>query len=79
MSYLIDVRDAFGDNILTVNDDTGIMWGELRAKAKNIGKPMPVIDGLLAATAITNKLALVTRNIEDFQITGLQILNPWQE
>lgn len=74
-----EVRDAFGDNILTVNDDTGIMWGELRAKAKNIGKPMPVIDGLLAATAITNKLALVTRNIEDFQITGLQILNPWQE
>jgi predicted nucleic acid-binding protein len=41
------------------------------------GKRMGVIDGLLAATAFDHSLSLATRNVRDFEGTGVVILNPW--
>jgi predicted nucleic acid-binding protein len=41
------------------------------------GKPVPVIDGLIAATALHYDLMLVTRNASDVAATGGAILNPW--
>jgi len=50
-------------------------WGRLRVDA---GRPLPSVDALLAATAITHNLTLVTRNTADFNgIPALKILNPW--
>ncbi len=43
-----------------------LTWGSLTA-----------IDSLIAAIALTNNLTLVTRNIADFQNTGVSLLNPW--
>ena len=42
------------------------------------GRAMPAIDSLLAATAFTHRLTLVTRNERDFQHHGLDIINPWE-
>jgi len=39
--------------------------------------PVPVIDGLLAATALQYNLTLVTRNTRDVAITGASVFNPW--
>jgi predicted nucleic acid-binding protein len=39
--------------------------------------PLPVIDGLLAATALDQNLTLVTRNTKDIAVTGVPVFNPW--
>jgi predicted nucleic acid-binding protein len=52
-------------------------WGALSATAGKKGTPVPVIDGLLAATALHHDLMLVTRNDADVSGTGVPTLNPW--
>ena len=42
------------------------------------GRPLSVIDALLAATALQHQLTLVSRNVSDFSIVGLDIRNPWE-
>jgi predicted nucleic acid-binding protein len=63
----------YADRLLPIDAATARRWGELSA-----GKPLPVIDGLLAATALEHDLVVVTRNIRDFESTGAALLDPWQ-
>jgi predicted nucleic acid-binding protein len=65
---------SFGDRILGVDAATASLWGELSAQ-----RPRPVIDTLLAATAIVHELTLVTRNTKDVQDIDLKLLNPWKK
>jgi len=73
----VDLRLRFQDRILTVNEDIAERWGALSATAARKGRPVPVIDGLLAATALHHDLMLVTRNDRDVRGTGVPTLNPW--
>ncbi len=66
----------FAGRILVVDATVADRWGRLLAQA---GQPLPAIDSLLAATALTHGLALVTRNRRDFQHPGLTVLDPWVE
>lgn len=74
----VDLRLRFHDRILMVSEPVAERWGTLSARAFRAGKPVPVIDGLLAATALHHDLILVTRNDTDFSATGVQTFNPWQ-
>jgi hypothetical protein len=65
---------SFGDRILAIDAATASLWGELSAQ-----RPRPVIDTLLAATAIVHELTLVTRNTADVQDIDLRLLNPWKK
>ena len=49
----------------------------LRAPAQIKGRPLSVVDGLLAATAQQHSLAIVSRNVNDFIPAGLVVINPW--
>jgi len=53
------------------------LWGTLRAERKRLGQPLSMADGLIAATALHESMALVTRNTKDFQGLGVEIINPW--
>jgi hypothetical protein len=53
------------------------VWRAFSAAAAAKGKPVPVIDGLLAATALQHDLMLVTRNTADLARTGVSTINPW--
>ena len=53
-------------------------WAEITADAQLQGKKMQVMDSLIAATAYTHKLILVTRNVDDFQAAPIEILNPYE-
>jgi predicted nucleic acid-binding protein len=64
--------DDFGDRILPVTAAVAERWGRL-----NVPDPMPVIDGLLAATALEHRLVLVSRNVEDLARTGAELVNPF--
>jgi predicted nucleic acid-binding protein len=49
----------------------------MKTQAERKGVQLPVIDGLLAATAKEHGLIFVTRNVKDVAITGISIFNPW--
>ena len=53
--------------------DVAERWGRLSP-----GKPLPAADGLLAATALEHDLICVTRNVSDFERSGVRLLNPWE-
>ena len=69
-----DLVDWFGDRILPVDLPIADRWGRLLA---SVGRPVPSIDSLLAATALHHELRLVTRNRKDFDYPGLEVINPW--
>lgn len=73
-----DLRRRFSGRILPVNDDVADYWGILSAEAEKKGQKIPVIDGLLAATALTYGMTLVTRNIKNVDQTEVILFNPWQ-
>lgn len=71
-------RESFRNQIFSIDEPVSVKWGELNAMTMKDGRPIPVIDGLIAACALVNSATLVTRNIKDFEITGVEIFNPWE-
>jgi predicted nucleic acid-binding protein len=73
-----DLRLRFQERILIIEDGIAQRWGAVSATAVKRGRPVPVIDGLLAATALHHDLMLVTRDDGDVSGTGVPLLDPWQ-
>jgi toxin FitB len=71
-----DLLTRFAGRILAIDQEVADRWGHL-ASAK--GATVPVIDGLLAATALQHNLTLVTRNTKDMARTGVGLFNPWSD
>ena len=67
------IERNFADRVLSIDTAIARIWGDLSA-----GRSLPVIDTLIAATAIGHDLVLVTRNTSDVTATGVQHLDPWQ-
>lgn len=70
--WLVAVTSAFAGRILTIDVAVAEEWGKMNAI-----RPIPVIDGLLAATAKVHRMILVTRNITDVADLGAAVLNPF--
>ena len=66
------MRRRLGDRVLPVDEPIADAWAVL-----SIANPLPLIDGLLAATAKVQGLTLVTRNVEDFVRTGVSAVDPF--
>jgi len=74
-----DLRARFENRILDVDQEVADRWGLLTAAARNSGIALPVIDGLLAATALEHNLTLVTRDTGQIPSMGVAVFNPWQK
>lgn len=70
-----EVPDYFAGRILDIDTRTADRWGRLCAEAR---RPLPAIDSLLAASALVHGLTLVTRNLADFTLPSLRVVNPWE-
>lgn len=59
--------------------DTAVLrrWGTMLGSLETKGRPIPVVDSLMAATALEHALTIVTRNEADFSSTGVTVKNPW--
>jgi predicted nucleic acid-binding protein len=73
-----DLRARFEGRILVIDYEVADRWGLLSAAARNSGIALPVIDGLLAATALDHNLTLVTRDTGQIPTMGVTVFNPWQ-
>ena len=67
----------FADRILAIDQAVADRWGRIAAQALRAKSALPVIDGLLAATAMRHNLTLVTRNTKNVVATGVAVFNPW--
>lgn len=72
----VELPQFFSGRILNVDAYVADRWGRLTAQ---MGRPIPAIDSLIAATALTHGLKLVTRNVRDFYYPELDVINPWQD
>ena len=72
-TWLREVEAAFDGRVLGIDNAVSDQWGRISAI-----RPVPAIDGLLAATALTNGLTLVTRNDRDIAGLGAKVLNPFR-
>lgn len=71
--WLDGLATVYADRVLPITTDIAERWGRLSAN----NRP-PVVDGLMAATALENDLVLVTRNIQDLARTGVKVIDPFQ-
>ena len=71
--WLQEVERAFAERILPIDTRVADLWGRMSAL-----RPIPVIDGLLAATAKTYGMTLVTRNASNVEGLGANVLNPFE-
>jgi toxin FitB len=71
--WLLDLVDLYGDRIVPVTTEIADLWGRL-----GVPDRLPVVDGLLAATALVHGWTLVTRNLGDVARTGVPLLNPFE-
>lgn len=73
------LENNYSESILGIDLETVQIWGILTTAAQKIGKTLPVSDGLIAATAKRHGLYIMTRNVSDFECTGILIVNPWSD
>lgn len=73
-----DLLVRFEGNILMLDTEALVKWGVLMAHLEATGRIMPAIDSLIAATALAKKMTIVTRNVSDFEGSGVEILDPWE-
>lgn len=73
-----DLLSRFQGRVLGVKTAVMLTWGTLTAKLEQQGTPLPAVDSLIAAIALHGNLTLVTRNVQDFERTGILLLNPWR-
>jgi tRNA(fMet)-specific endonuclease VapC len=73
-----DLLVRFRDRLLPLETGEMLTWGALMSRIEAKGKPMPLIDSLIAATALHHDFVVVTRDEGDFAPSGVKIFNPWR-
>lgn len=69
----------FSGRFVGVGMDEMLEWGRRYGLFERQGRPRPVLDSLLAVTALTHDLAVVSRNTRDFDEWGVPVINPWED
>jgi predicted nucleic acid-binding protein len=74
---LSDWRRRFADRIFGLTEEAALAYGEIMGAASRQGLGMSAPDGMIAAIVRVNGGRLATRNLADFQTTGLELISPW--
>ncbi len=72
-AWLTTVLSDYADRVLPVDAETANEWGRM-----SVPDPVPIVDGLMAATAKVRNMTFVTRNTRDVARTGVRLLNPFE-
>ena len=71
------VSGGFAERVLDFDWSAASLYGEIMGSRREIGRPMSVVDGQIAAVARARGCRLATRNVTDFEACGLELFNPW--
>lgn len=74
---LLEWRRRFADRIFGFTEEAAMAYGDIMGEAARKGRGMSAPDGMIAAIARVNGGRLATRNLKDFETTGLDLLSPW--
>ncbi len=72
-----ELKLRFAGRLLPIDEEVAERWGMVSAQAGGRGRAIPVLDGLIAATALVHGMTLVTRNMADMQASGALVFSPW--
>lgn len=75
---LTEWRRRFADRMFGLTEEAALAYGEIMGQAVRQGQAMSAPDAMIAAIARVNDGRLATRNIKDFETTGLALVNPWE-
>lgn len=67
----------FAGRVLPFDQDAAHRYAEMAVHARSTGRPLPVSDGYIAATAAARGFSVATRNTQDFQGTDVDVIDPW--
>jgi hypothetical protein len=73
-----DLVERFGVRLLPIDTRTAARWGTVSGESEKRGRPLPVIDALIAASALVHGLTVATRNVTDFERCGATCVDPWE-
>ena len=74
----VDLAERFAGRVLPIDEPVARRWGRLLAMCEARGRVLPLMDSWVAAVALEHGLTLVTRNVRDFDGTGVPLVNPWE-
>ncbi|GGR18285.1 type II toxin-antitoxin system VapC family toxin [Deinococcus ruber] len=77
-SFLERLEGQFHGRVLDIDRQVASTWAQMTAQAIQAGQTLGYADSLIAATARTHHLTVVTRNTADFLPAGVPVINPWQ-
>jgi predicted nucleic acid-binding protein len=72
------IAAAFAGRILAFGEEAAAQYGDVMARRKELGRPLSVPDGQIAAIARLHGFAVATRNVRDFLACGIEIVNPFE-
>lgn len=73
-----EVFSAFADHVLAFDAKAAIQYGDIVSHRDRLGMPIKGFDAQIASICRAHDATLATRNVTDFQDTGIVVLNPWQ-
>lgn len=77
LTWLSELEHEFDSRILPFDLACAIQWARVYAAAEERGRKLSAFDSIIAAVCAGNNLTLVTRNVSDFEHSGVEIIDPW--
>ena len=71
------IETVYRNRILDFDIDAALIFGRISAQRQRSGRRIELLDGMIAATALANRMPLVTRNVHDFSDIGLDVIDPF--
>jgi len=72
-----DLMQRFEGRIIDIDKETMLKWGEINGQLQKRGKPMPIMDSLIASSCLAKEFVLITRNTKDFYSFEMEMINPF--
>lgn len=73
-----DLTLRFTGRVIDIEMEAVLIWGRLQGESEQRGESLPVMDSLIAATAVAHGLVVVTRNVKDLERCQVRVCNPWR-
>ncbi|MBI5447405.1 MAG: type II toxin-antitoxin system VapC family toxin [Gammaproteobacteria bacterium] len=72
------LNESFSNRVLFFDEEAAYAYGEIMSLRKQLGKPLSILDGQIAAIAHVNHASVATRNMKDFLNCNLELINPFE-